>query len=193
MKGRLISFAAVILAGVIGLWLGFKTPCYIAPLTPTPAQAPLIGVPERLSIPKLGINVFVEQVGLDSQHRMDVPKNTDNAGWYDLGYKPGEEGNAVIDGHLDTLYGPSIFYNLENLTMGDEIFVTDDTGRQLIFIVTSTASYPFDQVPLQAVFGPSDKPHLNLITCGGGWDSVNKNYSNRIVVYSDLTAIDASP
>ena len=33
---------------------------------------------------------------------MGTPKNPENAAWYELGPRPGEEGSAVIDGHYGT-------------------------------------------------------------------------------------------
>src|SRR5438105_1055108 len=61
-------------------------------LSPTPA----VGTPVSLSIPKIHVLANIEQVGLDKQNRMDVPKQTYNAGWYKFGFKPGETGSAVL-------------------------------------------------------------------------------------------------
>lgn len=188
------------LVAVLGIWLGTKVPAFFgsaapaaehslnAAVSPKIAPAPTVGVPVALSIPKIGVNVSLESVGTDSQGRMDVPKNAGDAAWYNLGYKPGEIGNAVIDGHLDTPYGPSIFYGLSSLTTGDKITVTDSTGQQRTFQVSRTVSYPYDQLPLQQIFGPSTTAHLNLITCGGTWNGAAHNYSNRVVVYTDITS-----
>ncbi len=157
--------------------------------TSAPHQQTQAGIPRRLIIPKLGIDTAVEQVGLDSQGRMDIPSNNVDVAWYKLGYKPGEKGGAVIDGHLDTVTGaPAVFYYLANLQKGDQIMVTNDQGKTLTFVVTDNISYPFDRVPLNRVFGPADKPMLNLITCVGIWDQADRNYSNRQVVYSELVS-----
>ncbi|MCL5784228.1 MAG: sortase [Patescibacteria group bacterium] len=143
--------------------------------------------PQTLSIPKLGVNAAVESVGQDRSGRMDVPTGVDNVGWYSLGYKPGEKGNAVIDGHLDAVTGaPAVFYYLDRLQPGDQVIVTDKNGKDLTFEVTVSQSYPFDQVPLQEIFGSNDKSRLNLITCTGVWNSGARNYSNRLVVYAEL-------
>src|SRR5437868_6418329 len=80
-----------------------------------------VGTPKRLIITKIGVNAPVELVGLDKQGRMDVPKDANDAGWYDLGVKPGQKGNAVMDGHLDKVNGaPAIFWNLKKLAPGDQ-------------------------------------------------------------------------
>lgn len=145
------------------------------------------GVPQTISIPKIGVEAKVEKVGLDSQKRMDVPKNVNNVGWYELGFRPGERGSAVLDGHLDTVTGaPAVFYYLTSLAPGDQIIVTDDQGKTYTYQVEKQVAYPYNQVPLEEVFASSDKPRLNLITCNGIWDVGNSNYSQRVVVYSVL-------
>lgn len=147
-------------------------------------------IPVRLSIPELGINTAVEQVGMDAQGRMDVPSNNVNVAWYNLGYRPGAEGNAVIDGHLDTVTGaPAVFYYLSNLHPGDEIIVTDASSHTFHFKVTDIENYPYDQFPLQEVFGAYNKPRLNLITCEGTFNNATHNYSHRTVVYSVLADV----
>lgn len=150
-------------------------------------EEPQVAQPQTLLIPKLGVNAAVEPVGEDSIGRMDVPKRVDDVGWYNLGYKPGEKGSAVIDGHFDTITGaPAVFYYIGNLTPGDQVIVIDKNGKNLTFEVTSVQSYPFDQLPLQEVFASNDKPRLNLITCTGTWNVGSRNYSNRLVVYTEL-------
>ena len=57
------------------------------------------GLPLNLSIPKIRLNVSLEHIGLTTQGEMAVPDGIGNAGWYNLGPRPGEKGNAVIDGH----------------------------------------------------------------------------------------------
>lgn len=164
----------------------------VAVQTPSPAATveplqPQYAEPQTLSIPKINVVASVEPVGEDNQGRMDVPTHADNVGWYRLGYKPGEKGSAVMDGHLDTVTGaPAVFYSIGQLSEGDQIIVTDKNGKNLTFEVTNIQTYPFDQVPLKAVFGPSEKPMLNLITCVGTWDVGSRNYSSRLVVYTQL-------
>ena len=146
----------------------------------------IINAPTRLIIPAIGVDAYVEEVGQDTQGRMDVPKQSDDVGWYHLGFKPGEQGNAVFAGHLDRATGaPAVFWNISELNVGDEIFVKGEQGKTLTFAVTKTGKYPYDNFPLEEVFGSSDKAQLNLITCGGSWDATKSNYSHRYVVYAE--------
>ncbi|EKD84814.1 MAG: peptidase C60 sortase A and B [uncultured bacterium] len=143
--------------------------------------------PRLISIPKINITADVESVGEDEKGRMAVPGEVMNVGWYKLGYKPGEKGSAVFAGHLDKVTGePAVFYDISKLSAGDEIIVTDKNGKKLTFEVIKSQVYPFDEVPLKEVFLSTDKIRLNLITCTGSWNKDDKNYSNRLVVYSQL-------
>lgn len=144
-------------------------------------------LPQKLIIPKLGIDAAVEYVGMDAKGNMDVPKNDNNVAWYELGFKPGSQGNSVIAGHLDTRTGaPAVFYKLETLEKGDRIQVIGTDGSEKEFIVTHKQTYPFNAFPLVEVFGSHEKPRLNLITCEGRYNSSERNYSHRVVIYSEL-------
>lgn len=146
-----------------------------------------LATPQKLLIPKIQVSAYIESVGQDNKGRMDVPKDTNNVAWYNLGFKPGELGNAVIAGHLDDKLGkPSVFYDLADLQPGDEIFVIDENGKQFQFIVTKQVVYNDNQFPLNEIFATTGNPQLILITCFGFYDYLAKNYSQRIVVYSEL-------
>lgn len=151
--------------------------------TPTPKPS----IPDKLHIPKLGIDARVESVAMDKAGAMDVPKGAMNVAWYNLGAKPGEKGSAVIAGHLDSKTGaPEVFWDLDKLSKGDEIEIIDAKGKTYTFAVTDQKTFEFDKVPLQDIFANTNGTFLNLITCEGTFDKSNKNYSKRLVVYSQL-------
>lgn len=155
--------------------------------SPSLTQSPTPGLPQTISIPSIHLSAPIEAVTVDSQGRMDVPKKAMDTAWYSPGFRPGANGNAVIDGHLDMSTGaPAVFWNVKKLQAGDDIIITDDQNKKYTFTVTKNVAYPYDGLPLQDIFAASATPHLNLITCNGTWDKVNKNYSQRIVVYADL-------
>jgi len=146
-----------------------------------------VGLPVSISIPSMGVRAEVESVGLDEKRNMDVPKKAENAGWYNLGAKPGEKGSAVMAGHFDDPKGaPAVFWDLKKIKTGEEIKVTDENGVTYAFAVTSVENYPWNDFPLNKVFADSSGNKLNLITCSGDWDKESKNYSQRTVVYADL-------
>lgn len=159
----------------------------VAAFTPTATPTPPVARPVTLSIPKLNIHAAIESVGMDTTGRMAVPKGVGNTGWYNLGPKPAQAGNAVIDGHFDTPTGaPSVFYSLGTLKKGDTISVTDATNKTYNFTVNRVTSFADSNFPIAEVFGLSNTKNLNLITCSGTWDKIAHNYSNRTVVFSTL-------
>jgi sortase (surface protein transpeptidase) len=160
------------------------------PPTATPDPFHRTGVPVRLVIPAIGVDAFIESVGLTASREMDVPKGWMNAGWYREGFYPGEPGNAVIDGHLDsTGGGPAVFWDLDKLVPGDEVSVIYEDGTSFTFAVQGNQTFAHntrDTQTIQSIFGPSQTSDLNLITCDGAWDHGQATYSQRLVVFTTL-------
>ena len=148
------------------------------------------GVPVTLAIPIIGVNAPVEQVGVDANNNMDVPKNPHNTAWYAPGARPGAPGNAVIAGHVDYAgIGPVVFWRLNTLVPGNEVFVTDDQGKSRRFVVTAVEIYPATNAPLERIFGGTSKTNLNLISCIGDFEPGSSSYNNRIVVYTEWDGV----
>lgn len=157
---------------------------YVQPQAPLAIVSP--GLPVRLKVPTIKVDAPVEYMGLTKQGDMDIPSSPDNAGWYRSGPRPGEIGSAVIDGHFGYKNRiPAIFDNLHKLLPGDIIYVDDDKGETHTFVVRESKVFnPGDDAT--EVFRSSDgKAHLNLITCQGVWNSAQKEYSKRLVVFAD--------
>jgi sortase A len=169
--------------------------------TPTPSEAtpeptpvptatplpPLPGInPTYLRIPTLGINGPVEYVGIDRQQRMDVPSGYWNVGWFKLGVKPGERGNAVFAGHVDGPSFPAIFWDLRKIQVNTKIYIRGDRGEEKVFEVFDIGIYPYDDAPLDRIFGGSNDAQIVLITCTGTFDQANNNYDKRFVAYARL-------
>lgn len=149
-------------------------------------EEPSVGLPMRLKIPSIAINVSLEYVDVTESGTMDIPKNVNNVGWFQPGKLPGEIGNAVMAGHYGSYAGkPSVFDNLHKLTKGDKIYVEDNNGETITFVVQEIRSYD-PQADASEVFSSDDeKSHLNLITCEGIWNKDAKSYSSRLVVFTD--------
>lgn len=181
-----------VVGGVLASKAVFSPPTRLLPVASTTSQqaaqkTPNIEEPVGLIIPSLSVNTEVERVGLDSSGRIDIPKNVYNVGWYSIGFKPGESGNAVIDGHFDTPTGaPSVFYALKSLNPGDQVIIEDAGGKKLTFLVEDVVSYNLESVPMGKIVEKSVDKRLNLITCGGAWDATRKIYNERVVAYTKL-------
>ena len=145
-----------------------------------------VGLPVRLKIPVINVDTAVTSVGLTSDGAMDVPKDPAEVAWYNLGSRPGVIGSAVIAGHYDWINNiPAVFNNLHELRKGDKIFVEDEKGVITTFVVREIRTYSKDDIAFD-VFGSDDgKAHLNLVTCTGVWNKLNKQYSERLVVFTD--------
>lgn len=146
-------------------------------------------VPTRVSIPRIGVSATVHPVGLDDAGDIAVPalseKNT--VGWYRLGPTPGQDGPAVLVGHVDTRAGPSVFASLGKLKQGDRVLVSRKDSRLATFRVDAVRAYPKSAVPTGQVYGDFSRPGLRLITCGGDWIGGDLGYADNIVVYASLT------
>lgn len=143
-------------------------------------------LPERLGIPSIEVDTFVEEVGITAQNEMATPKKFSNVGWYRYGTIPGATGSAVIAGHRDNALGlPGPFKKLDQLKTGDEIFIETEDGTELRFVVRETAVYDYRNAPLSKIFERSDAAWLTLITCAGQWLPQQKTYDERLVVYAE--------
>jgi sortase (surface protein transpeptidase) len=88
----------------------------------------------------------------------------------------------VIGGHVDSRKGPGVFFALRSLEPGDAVRVTRSDGRVVRFSVTSVREVSKAQFPTEAVYAPTARPELRLITCGGRFDRAARNYVDNVVV-----------
>jgi LPXTG-site transpeptidase (sortase) family protein len=168
----------------------FATPTVLHAHTAGTRKTVNAGVPVRLKIPKIGVDASLEHVSLTSREDLDAPKEPANAGWYDQGPRPGDSGNAIIDGHFGYKnHAPAVFDKLHSLQPGDNIYVEDENGVTTTFVVRATRKYSPNE-DASDVFRPNDGGgHLNLITCHGAWNESEKSYATRLVVFSDKQAL----
>lgn len=186
--GEPAASAALAIPPVLPWMRVTPTPPALSAATPAPLPTPLPrpGLPVRLTIPTIGVDAEVEHVGLAPDGAMDVPKNYANTAWYAPGTRPGERGNAAINGHVDSKTGKAIFWDLKKLKPGDEIIVGGDDGVERTFVVTSTEIYKRAEAPLNRIFGPAAGAYLNLITCDGVFDRRRQEYDSNLVVYTEV-------
>lgn len=84
-----------------------------------------------------------------------------------------------------------MFYELSGLRPLDEFTVTRKEGITLTYKVNSVRQYPKDAFPTEQVYGPTTRPEIRLITCGGRFDSQARSYEDNIVVYANQ--LDPTP
>jgi hypothetical protein len=146
-------------------------------------------LPVTVLIGAIGVIAEVKPVGTAPDGTIDVPppEPAGVVGWYSQGPTPGEAGNAVIVGHVDSrTNGPGVFYELGRLAKGDEIRVGRADGSTGRFRVDGVAAFPKAAVPADQVYGPTTAPGLRLITCGGDWTAAGRSYADNVVVFATL-------
>lgn len=157
---------------------------------PPPAMEAARMPPQGVRIDAIGVSATTVPVGLAPDGSLDVPP-PGSTGWYSLGIRPGDDGYAVIAGHVDSHSGPDVFYRLRELNPGDVVSVRDESGRDLRFVVESTEQHAKTALPASRMWQPAARPMLALITCGGAFDPTRRTYLDNVVVYAALD--DPSP
>ncbi|GAA1179100.1 class F sortase [Kitasatospora gansuensis] len=158
------------------------------PGNPPPQPLPP-SAPTRVRIPAIKVNAPLAGLDLDPAGHLDTPPvgRPNQAGWYRNGPAPGAPGNAVLAGHADTRSGPAVFYRLGLLRLGDQIEVVREDRRTAVFTIDAVRTYPRAAFPDAEVYGPTERPELRVITCGGTYDK-KSGYSNNVVVFAHLTS-----
>jgi len=158
----------------------------VSALVPAPTPMHVLNVPDvpiHLSIPAIHLESSIFPVHLNDREIVDVPDS--QVGWYEKGANPGEQGNAVLDGHyIDPYFRTGIFHEMSKLTIGDDILVTDQKSQLFHFRVTNIELVPVSEFPIQHVYGDAAGHGLNLITCAGSYDKKTNGYTHRTIVYS---------
>lgn len=147
--------------------------------------------PTTITIPRIGVDASIMSLGTNPDGTVQVPplERAQLAGWYEPGPSPGEIGNAVIVGHVDSAeMGPAVFFSLGALQPGDTVTVTREDGQQATFTVESVKAYPKTEFPTEQVYGPGDRPGLRVVTCGGVFDEAVGSYPDNVVVFASMPA-----
>ncbi|MFA5300419.1 MAG: class F sortase [Lutibacter sp.] len=145
------------------------------------------GLPVRLIIPKISVDAAIISVGVNKNGEMESPAGPKDVGWFKFGPRPGDNGTAIVAGH----YGfwktgeGSVFDDLNKLRKDDKIYVKNERGDIIAFVVRKIIRYGQNE-DASDIFSSSDrKAHLNLITCEGVWNEISKTYSERLVIFTD--------
>jgi hypothetical protein len=157
------------------------------PTVPPPAVVAR-SVPVAVRIPAIGLAVWLTQLGENADGTVEVPTSVKVPGWFSPGPSPGQVGSAVILGHVDSYQGPGVFFQLRTLQPGNQINVNLADGVVATFQVTSVVMYQKTQFPDQQVYGSNGSSELQLVTCGGVFDSQTGHYLSNIVVYSSFVS-----
>ena len=135
----------------------------------------------HLEIPAINAGMDVVQISLDDSGEWAVENLDELAGVLDVSALPGN-GTSIIAGHnhLDELRtGP--FLNLYQLDTNDRIFVTDDSGKFLLYRVYENELVAPDQS--DTVYRTAIPGSLVLMTCES--EMPEGGYAYRRLVYAE--------
>lgn len=149
--------------------------------------------PTTIDIPAIDVHSSVIAIGTTADGTLAVPQpgpDLDKAAWFDKSVTPGQDGPSVIEGHIDTVYGPSVFFDLGALELGDTIRIARADGSRTVFAVNAVRSYPsHDAFPTDTVYGADlAHPTLRLITCSNFDESIG-HYVGNTVVFAHLIVV----
>ena len=147
-----------------------------------PAVAPLEH-PAKVDIPAIDATAELVSVGLDADRRMEIPPVSE-VGVYDHAPMPGAVGPSVLAGHVNYKGTPGAFARLAEVEVGDDIVITDEDGRQLVFDVYEIREFPKTDPDWGFVFGDRADPELVAVTCSG--DVINHHYTHNTAVAARL-------
>ncbi|MBV9602465.1 MAG: sortase [Chloroflexi bacterium] len=145
------------------------------PETPT-------GYAVRLVIPSINLDTPVVQGGI-------VQDDQGNSTWQTLPFVAvhygdltsllGAPGNAVISGHVVTINEGNVFRFLYQVGIDDLVQVWDEQDREYDYHVADVKLVLPSDV---SVMAPTPDQTLTLITCGGSFDRVHREFSERLIV-----------
>lgn len=142
--------------------------------------------PVRLAVPALGVDTIVDPVGVEPDGQMTIPAEVDRVGWYRFGPAPGDDGSAVLAGHVDDReQGLGAMAPLRAAEVGQEVAVTDAAGTTTRWRVVSRELIQKQVLPLDRLFAREGPPRLTLITCGGPFLPEYASYRDNVVVVAE--------
>ncbi|WP_329518569.1 class F sortase [Spirillospora sp. NBC_01491] len=142
--------------------------------------------PVRLTVPRIRLRTSLVPLGLTDDHRVEVPVNADQAGWYRLGSRPGSIGAAVLIGHVDSSRGPGVFFRIGELRPGDKAGVQRADGSTALFQIDSVERVKKTGFPTRRVYMDPGYAAIRLVTCGGGFDTDTGHYTDNVIAYGHL-------
>jgi len=140
--------------------------------------------PIGIRIPAIGVDADMIALGLQTDGSIEVPTDFAQTGWWADGPEPGEQGPAVVLGHVDSRSGPAVFFSLTELRPGDEVIIDRIDGSDVAYRVDRIEQHDKDLFPTEAVYGDTSDPQLRLVTCGGDFDRSARSYRDNIVVFA---------
>jgi LPXTG-site transpeptidase (sortase) family protein len=187
-KGERFGLPAEIVDPLAGLIVGEPVQGRRAPhaaVSLASTHASSTGQPiTRLSVPSVGLDTPVSLAPLaahDGASTWEVPKFV--AGHAEGTAGAGEQGNAVLIGHVTSVTLGNVFERLNVVHEGDVVHIFGGDQR-FEYRVAEIRDVKRSDL---SVLAPTDAATLTMITCSGQWLPTIWDYTARLVVRADLS------
>ena len=149
-------------------------------------------LPKIIQIAKLNVYARVKPVSVNAKNELQAPANIFDAGWYDGSARPGDtpgNGATLIDGHVHGPTLPGVFANIKKLVPGDTIQIIRGDNKTYTYSVVKVQNFNATNLDIGTALTSVQpgKAALNLMTCGGKYDTVKGEYEERTVVFAVQT------
>lgn len=152
----------------------------VSPASPTPkVTVASTRAGNLLTIPAIGLNASVINVGTTADNAIDVPAGP-QVGFWTGSAVPGMTGATFLDGHVD-----GIFAHLHKLTVGQE-FSLRFNGQTFRYQVAHTETVALEGIDMKKALSTYSGAveGLNMMTCAGTFMPSMNTYDQRFVVYA---------
>jgi len=140
--------------------------------------------PVWMNIPRIKLDSSVVEVGVqDGEYQ--VPSF--DVGHHEGSANPGEPGNSVFTGHLETINAGRVFARLKELSVGDTVYTYTRTHRY-DWVVQEVRTVPNSE---KSFILPTQDTRITLYTCAGTFNPLARDYTHRLVVVGKL--VQAGP
>jgi LPXTG-site transpeptidase (sortase) family protein len=138
--------------------------------------------PVRVTAAAASVAADVVPVVARDSGALDVPADPSLISWYAAGPTPGQDGSAVLAGHVRYENEAGVFAHLDRLAVGDTLTVwyADHTHRA--FRLAGSKVFPKRALPVSALFSWAGPARLALVTCTGYAPAAGAFLDNLVIL-----------
>ncbi|MCW2900935.1 MAG: class sortase [Streptosporangiaceae bacterium] len=166
--------------------------------SPQPAPLPSTAKPTGIDVPSIKAHSSLIPLGIQGMGGVPVTPpskageaqvpdvhHPQQAGWIQVANKDTPVANdpLVILGHVDGNSQHGVFFDLKNIEIGAKVHISRDDGTTSTYTVTKFRQIKKTNFPTQDVYGPAVGNQIRLVTCGGDYDAVHRNYLDSEIAY----------
>lgn len=149
---------------------------------PTPVPTPYVKkIPVRIYFTEFERQADIYPVGVAKDGSMATLDSAFDAAWYEFGPSPGEDGNALLNGHVRWKGSLGTFSLLREMELESEAVIEFDDGTFKYFEAVKHDVYLLDDIPPE-VMDLEGESRMTLITCKGDFDRKLGTSRSRVVV-----------